>query len=52
MTNMISAPRGRTRVLGRLLFERRISDRELRGLNEDKRNAIRSCARVLSELAA
>jgi len=41
-----------TRVLGRLLFEGRVSDEELRGLNEDKRKAIRSCARVLSELAA
>lgn len=34
-----------TRVFGRLLYERRIGEEELRGLGEDKMKAIRSCAR-------
>jgi hypothetical protein len=37
-----------TRVFGTLLFENRISEEDLRGLGEDKMEAIRSCARVLS----
>jgi hypothetical protein len=41
-----------TRVFGRLLSDRRVSQEELRGLHEDKLEAIRSCARVLSEDAA
>jgi hypothetical protein len=41
-----------TRVFGRLLYERRVSEEELRGLREDKMKAIRSCAEVLSEDAA
>lgn len=39
-------------VLGTLLAEGRITDEDLRGLREDKRKAIRSCARVLPEGAA
>ena len=41
-----------TPILGRLLCEHRITDAELRGLGEDKAQAIRSCAKVLSEDAA
>ena len=41
-----------TRVFGRLLCECRITEKELRGLREDKVKAIRSCAKVLSEEAA
>jgi len=40
------------RVLGRLLYERKISEKELRGLGEDKMKAIRSCAKVWSDEAA
>lgn len=38
-----------TRVFGKLLYERRVSEDELRGLGEDKLRVIRSCAKVLSE---
>jgi Photoprotection regulator fluorescence recovery protein len=38
-----------TRVFGRLLCERRVSEDELRGLREDKVEAIRSCAKCLSQ---
>jgi hypothetical protein len=38
-----------TRVFGRLLCERRVSEDELRGLREDQVEAIRSCAKALSE---
>ncbi len=38
-----------TRVFGRLLCESRVSEDELRGLREDKVEAIRSCAKALSE---
>ena len=41
-----------TRVLGRLLYERRIGEEELHGLGEDKVKAIRSCAKVWSDDAA
>lgn len=41
-----------TQVLGRLLFERRITEEQLHGLREDKVNAIRTWANVLSEHAA
>jgi Photoprotection regulator fluorescence recovery protein len=41
-----------TQVLGRLLYDRRVGEEELRGLPEDKLEAIRSCAKVLSEDAA
>jgi len=41
-----------TRVFGKLLYERRVSEDELRGLGEDKLRVIRSCAKVLSEDAA
>ncbi len=41
-----------TRVFGRLSYERRVSEDDLRGLCEDKVKAIRSCAKVLSEDAA
>jgi hypothetical protein len=35
-------------VLGRLLHEKRISDRELRDLHEDKLKSVRSLAKVLT----
>jgi len=38
-----------TQVFGILLFERRISEEELRGLEEDQMKAVRSTARVLLE---
>ena len=41
-----------TPVFGRLLFEHRVSEDELRGLGEDKRKAIHSCAKFLAEDAA
>jgi len=41
-----------TRVLGTLLFEGRITEKELHGLGEDKVKAVRSGAKVLSEDAA
>ncbi len=41
-----------TRVFGRLLCERRVSEDQLRGLREGKLKVIRSCAKVLSEDAA
>jgi Photoprotection regulator fluorescence recovery protein len=41
-----------TRVLGRLLCERRVSEDELRALRADIVEAIRSCAKFLSEDAA
>ena len=40
-----------TRTLGMLLCERRISEEELRLLGADKRSAIRSCSKALSEAA-
>ena len=40
------------RVFGTLLYEGRVTEEELRGLQEDKLEAIRSCAKVLSEDAA
>ena len=41
-----------TSVFGRLLFEHRVSEDELRGLGEDKRKAIHACAQFLIEDAA
>jgi hypothetical protein len=41
-----------TPAFGKLLFEHRISEDELRGLGEDKRKAIHSCAKFLAEDAA
>ena len=41
-----------TLVFGRLLCERRVGDEELRGLRQDKLDAIRSCAKVLADDAA
>ena len=41
-----------TQVLGRLLHEKRISERELRGLHEDKLNSVRSFAKFLTESVA
>jgi hypothetical protein len=38
-----------TQVLGRLLYENRLSEEELRGLGEDKRKLIRSFAKFLAE---
>ena len=38
-----------TDVLGRLLYENRLSEEELRGLREDKMESIRSFARFLAE---
>jgi hypothetical protein len=37
-----------TQVLGELLHEKRISERELRGLHEDKLNSVRSFAKLLT----
>jgi len=39
-------------VLGRLLYENRLREEELRGLREDKLKPIRSCAKFLAEEAA
>jgi triphosphoribosyl-dephospho-CoA synthetase len=39
-------------VLGRLLSEQRITEEELHGLQGDKVNAIRSCAKLLAGNAA
>lgn len=41
-----------TEVLGRLLYERRISEEELHALAEDKMKAVRSYAKILSLSAA
>ena len=41
-----------TDVLGRLLYENRLSEEELRGLREDKMESIRSFARFLKNSAA
>ena len=41
-----------TQVLGELLHEKRISERELRGLHEDKLNSVRSFATLLTESVA
>ena len=38
-----------TRVLGTLLYEGRLTEKELLGLREDQIKVIRSCAKVLSE---
>jgi len=41
-----------TQVLGELLREKRISERELRGLHEDKLKSMRSFAKLLTESVA
>ena len=41
-----------TQVFGRLLYETRVSEEELRGLREDKLTTIRSLAKFLAEDAA
>ena len=41
-----------TQVFGILLYERRITVEQLRGLREEKMKKIRACAKVLSEEAA
>jgi site-specific recombinase XerD len=41
-----------TQVFGRLLFEKRLREEELRGLQEDKLNSIRSVAQFLAKYAA
>ena len=41
-----------TDVLGRLLYEKRLGEDELRGLREDKLKSIRSFAKFLAEDAA
>jgi hypothetical protein len=41
-----------TQVFGRLLQENRLSEEELHGLREDKREAIRSYAKFLAEVDA
>jgi hypothetical protein len=38
-----------TDVLGRLLYEKRLREEELRGLREDKLKSIRSFAKFLAE---
>ena len=41
-----------THVFGRLLYERRITEEDLRGLGEDKMKPIRSLAELLAKYAA
>jgi hypothetical protein len=41
-----------THVFGKLLYEKRLREEELRGLREDKQNSIRSVANFLAEDAA
>jgi len=41
-----------TQVFGRLLYEKRLGEEELRGLREDKLKSIRSFAKFLAEDAA
>src|ERR1700719_2680052 len=41
-----------TQVFGRLLYEKRLGEEELRGLREDKLTPIRSVAKFLAEDAA
>jgi len=41
-----------THVFGKLLYEKRLSEEELRGLREDKLKLIRSLAKFLAEDAA
>jgi hypothetical protein len=41
-----------THVFGRLLHENRLREEELRGLREDKLEAIRSCAEFLARMDA
>ena len=41
-----------TQVFGKLLYEKRLREEELRGLQEDKLNSIRSVAQFLAEYAA
>ena len=41
-----------THVFGRLLYEKRLREDELRGLQEDKLNSIRSVAQFLAKYAA
>ncbi|HZW81619.1 MAG TPA: hypothetical protein VFF50_14185, partial [Candidatus Deferrimicrobiaceae bacterium] len=41
-----------TQVFGRLLYERRVIEAELRGLGEDKLKTIHSCAKSLAQDAA
>jgi hypothetical protein len=41
-----------TDVFGRLLYEKRLSEEELRGLREDKLKSIRSFAQFLAKYAA
>jgi hypothetical protein len=41
-----------TQVLGKLLYERRLREEDLRGLREDKLKSIRSFAKFLTEMDA
>ena len=41
-----------THVFGRLLYERRITEEDLRGIGEDKMKPIRSLAELLAKYAA
>jgi hypothetical protein len=41
-----------TQVFGRLLYEKRLGEEELRGLREDKLKSIRSTAQFLAKYAA
>jgi hypothetical protein len=41
-----------TQVFGKLLHEGRLREEELRGLREDKLDAIRSCAKFLARMDA
>jgi Photoprotection regulator fluorescence recovery protein len=41
-----------THVFGKLLYEKRLHEEDLRGLGEDKLNSIRSAAEFLAKYAA
>jgi Photoprotection regulator fluorescence recovery protein len=41
-----------THIFGKLLYEKRLHEEELRGLREDKLNSIRSIAQFLAKYAA
>jgi hypothetical protein len=41
-----------TDVLGRLLYENRLGEEDLRGLPEEKMKSIRSCAQFLARMDA
>jgi hypothetical protein len=50
--NLLQSEKQLTQVFGRLLYEKRLREEELRGLREDKLKPIRSFAKFLGEDAA